>query len=356
MRWCAEFRRAGRGDLMSDALKCLMRWFDGGPDDPTMELPKRALFLGAQAQRELAQSPDVVGWQPLRGLAERWDAAGGRRIEREGDAGGDWPCVIYLPGKSRSEIMGGLARAYDLLADGGELLAAIPNRLGASRIEKEVAKAAGGCESLQKFHCRAFRVRKSGGWDQQAVGEWRAAGERNVSAEDGYVMHAGGFSEAKVDAGSRLLAGLLPKYLKGEAADLGAGGGYLSRELARRCPGLRRIDLYEVDSRALDCARENLAGIEGMSFQFLWHDVTNGLKQAYDTVVMNPPFHAQDKTDIELGRAFVRVALASLKPGGRLWLVANRQLPYEAELAAAALPWRSEAESDGFKVISVMRP
>ena len=55
------------------------------------------------------------------------------------------------------------------------------------------------------------------------------------------------------------LAEHLPADLAGRAADLGAGYGYLSRELLERCPKITALDLYEAEQRALALAELNLA-------------------------------------------------------------------------------------------------
>jgi 16S rRNA (guanine1207-N2)-methyltransferase len=69
-------------------------------------------------------------------------------------------------------------------------------------------------------------------------------------------------------------------------------------------------------------------------------------------VVMNPPFHdALGNHAPGLGSAFIRKAAAILQPGGRLIMVANRQLPYEAELGKAFKTVERIAESKGFKVL-----
>ena len=84
---------------------------------------------------------------------------------------------------------------------------------------------------------------------------------------------------------------------------------------------------------------------------FHWHDVTTGLPEIYDAIVMNPPFHTGQATDVDLGRAFLKTAAASLKRGGKLLLVANRQLPYEAVLEASGLAWRKIAEDKTYKIL-----
>jgi 16S rRNA (guanine1207-N2)-methyltransferase len=82
-----------------------------------------------------------------------------------------------------------------------------------------------------------------------------------------------------------------------------------------------------------------------------WHDVTTGLPGPFDAILMNPPFHTGQATDVDLGRAFLKVAFASLKRGGKLLLVANRQLPYEAVLEASGLAWRKTAEDRVYKLL-----
>jgi 16S rRNA (guanine1207-N2)-methyltransferase len=114
-----------------------------------------------------------------------------------------------------------------------------------------------------------------------------------------------------------------------------------------KAPKISYIDLFETDSRALACARENVHG----NAAFHWHDVTSGLPGKYDHIITNPPFHTGQAKDVDLGKAFLTVAAASLKRGGTLHLVANRQLPYEAHLESLGLRLRIIAEDHAFKVL-----
>ena len=116
-----------------------------------------------------------------------------------------------------------------------------------------------------------------------------------------------------------------------------------------KAPKISHIDLFEADTRALACARKNLPAEASASFH--WHDVTTGLPEKYDHIITNPPFHTGQAKDVDLGKAFLTVAAASLKRGGTLHLVANRQLPYEAHLESLGLRSRIIAEDHGFKVI-----
>ncbi len=75
-----------------------------------------------------------------------------------------------------------------------------------------------------------------------------------------------------------------------------------------------------------------------------------------DHAVTNPPFHTGRTGTPELGQAFIRAAARMLKPKGRLWLVANRHLPYEQALEEAFASQQTVEQTAGFKVIRAERP
>ena len=345
---------------MNAALETLMLAFAA---DEGIAVPRRALFIGAEPHPALKEWPEVVGWQPLKPLAAAWERAGFSRSEDFPD--GKWPVVLVLPGKSRDEALAWFAAARERLEAGGKLVVAMPNTAGAGRFEKELARATGNIISLQKHKCRAFHATEDGSWNESLFAEWRTLGERREIS--GFTVEAGIFSSDHIDPGSQLLADHLPAHLHGHVADLGAGWGFLSDALLKRCPNIERLDLFEADARALACARMNLAHFlpevvrlssppcfleEEPKLHFHWHDVTTGLPGLYDAIVMNPPFHTGQAKDVDLGRAFLKVAATSLRRGGKLLLVANRQLPYEAALEASGLAWRKAAEGRIYKILS----
>jgi 16S rRNA (guanine1207-N2)-methyltransferase len=328
---------------MNAALETLMLAFspDGG-----IAPPPRALFIGAEFHPDLLGWPDVTGWQPLKPLAHQWEQAGLLRHDDLPD--GKWPLVLVLPGKSRDETFAWFAKARDRLEIGGNLVVAMPNTAGAGRFEKELSKATGSITSIQKHKCRAFYATEDGHWNESIFSDWRTLGESRVVA--GFTVEAGIFSSDHIDPGSQLLADHLPAHLHGNVADLGAGWGFLSDAAFRRCPKIQHLDLFEADARALACARRNLAG-HPQEMHFHWHDVTTGLPGVYDAIIMNPPFHTGQATDVDLGRTFLKVASGALKRGGKLLLVANRQLPYEAALETSGLAWRKIAEDRVYKIL-----
>ncbi len=313
---------------------------------PPAEIPRRTLFLGAEPHPDLPQT--VIGWQPFKPKADAWKNAGFTRADQIPDE--TFPLVLILPAKSRDETLAWFAIARDRLAPGGRIAAAMPNTAGAGRFEKEFAKAAGSITSHQKHKCRAFHATDDGSWNESLFNEWRTLADPKTIPGTAFITQAGIFSSEHIDPGSQLLADHLPASLRGNVADLGAGWGFLSDAALRRCPKIARIDLFEADARALDCARRNLAH-HPRDITCHWHDVTTGLPETYDAILMNPPFHSGQATDVDLGRAFLTTAIKSLRRGGKLLLVANRQLPYEAVLETAGLAWRKTAEDKTYKLL-----
>jgi 16S rRNA (guanine1207-N2)-methyltransferase len=330
---------------MNPALETLMLAFSA-EDGPTV--PSSALFLGAEPHPALHKWPDVTGWQPFKPAADAWEKAGFPRIDALPEK--PWPLVMLLPGKSRDETFFGFAIARSHLAPGGVILAAMPNTAGAARFEKELARATGRVTSHQKHKCRAFHAQEDGSWNEALFAEWRALGKARMIPGTGFTTCAGIFSCDHIDPGSNLLEQHLPASLHGRVADLGAGWGFLSDAALRRCPKIERIDLYEADSRALACAERNLA-CHDRDIRFHWHDVTTGVPETYDAILMNPPFHTGQNTDVDLGRAFLTTAAAALKRHGKLHLVANRQLPYEAVLDSLKLHWHKVAGDKTYKLL-----
>lgn len=330
---------------MNPALETLIWVFES---EGGLAPSPRVCFLGAEAHPALAAWPGLTGWQPLKPLADAWDRAGFARSDEP--PAGRWPMVLVLPGKSRDETLAAFAMARDRLEPGGRIVVAIANTAGAGRFEKEFARVTGGVVSLQKHKCRVFHACDDGTWDESCFDAWRALSVPQAIDGTAFTTVAGVFSSGHIDPGSRLLADHLPAGLRGRAADLGAGWGFLSDALLRRCPGVTAVDLFEADHRALGCARANLAG-RARDCRFHWHDVTKGLSDVYDVIVMNPPFHSGQATDVGLGRAFIRSAAAALRRGGRLLLVANRQLPYESLLDEAGLVWRHAGGDATYKLL-----
>ncbi len=162
----------------------------------------------------------------------------------------------------------------------------------------------------------------------------------------------GMFSHEAVDAGSRLLAAGLPGDIKGTVADFCAGWGYLAAEVAVRIAGAGDRSLrggLRVASRRRRRTWRLLPERRGAAGGHLARSRRRaGRAERYDAIVMNPPFHrgARRRAGHRPGE-LIAVAAKAMKPRGGLFMVANRQLPYEAALGERISPSLSRVDMAG---------
>jgi 16S rRNA (guanine1207-N2)-methyltransferase len=261
--------------------------------------------------------------------------------------------AVVTLGRARAETLGAVARALDLIPTGATLALDGAKGDGIDSAARQVGAVLPLGGSFAKAHGRVVWLTRPATLPA-IVADWAAgaAPRRNAA---GFVAEPGLFSPDGPDPGSQRLAAALDGRLKGRVADLGAGWGWLAAEALARCPGITALDLHEAEAPALDAARLNVADPRAA---FHWTDV-RALARAdsvYDAVIANPPFHAGRAAEPELGAAFIAAAARILKPSGRLLMVANRQLPYEAPLAAAFARWEKLSEDAAFKVLAAERP
>ncbi|MEO5963079.1 MAG: methyltransferase [Thermomonas sp.] len=317
-----------------------------------------ALFLRAREGAALhAQGASgLVGTQPFKPEAERLARIGIELIDEDALPAGGFPLVLVLPPRQREEARALLAKACAAVAKDGVVVVSVANDEGAKSRETDLKQLAGAVSVVSKHHCRVFWTAPGAAIDPALQAQWAHADvARRITAADvpggGFQTRPGVFAWDRVDAASAMLATALPDDLQGRVADFGAGWGYLALQVMSRCPLVTSLDLYEADARALALADANLVDAR-IPVHLHWQDVAAGVGERFDAIVCNPPFHALGRGDRpDIGRAFIDAAAQALNPGGRLWLVANRHLPYEQALADGFAAVAIVAQHGGFKIV-----
>ncbi len=228
--------------------------------------------------------------------------------------------------KQQEETEGLLALALE--RSRGFVMAVAANDAGGKRLVKLFEAYGVETHQLSKDRCQII-------WTSHAQAASRNAIEENLALLLPHPLEMGGqewwtvpglFGWNKIDVGSKLLMEHLPADISGRVADFGCGFGYLTRTVLQQCPAVSFIDAFDVDARAVEVTKRN----SGDKVNVFWQDMRQfSPTPQYDAVIMNPPFHSGKDEDIGLGEAFIRHAWASLRQGGRLFMVANRNLPYE---------------------------
>lgn len=338
--------------MSRDSIKTLFHPFQAG----NLAAPgsdERFLFLGAEAgfARPEGFDAELACVQPLRPDFRRLEAANLSPmpvIDGDGYTG-----ALVLCSKHRGENEDRVAEALQRVPVGGLIVIAGGKEDGIQALRKRLAQLGLEMEALPKYHGWVLWFGRPA--DTSAL--VAALASKPVTVEDRFQTTAGIFSHDRIDPGSELLAERLPTDFDGNAADLGAGWGYLSVMLAERSPRTARIDLFEADYNALEHAKHNLEdNCPKLNARFFWQDlVAEPVKEKYDLVIMNPPFHEGHAADPALGQAFVRAAAAALKTGGRLLMVANRGMPYETILAETMKEHSEVCRNARFKVLAARK-
>lgn len=306
----------------------------------------QCLIIGGRPgpwSKSLTEKPTVLCY--LANDADAWRNAG---IEPCDSPTGHYDTIIHFGTKFADENLVQIGTWSQQLKPEGRWISVIHNRMGASRLKKDLDKLFGELTNTSKAKCRIFDT--SSQPDLNLAKKWHKLAQPKAIKSTAFLTTPGIFSAEKIDTGSQLFAELLKKEgWYGSGADLGAGYGFLSHCVLNTRHKIREIVLYELDRRALDCAKLNLADFPQAEYR--WTDVSQGIthQRLFDWVIMNPPFHEAQDQNFSLGKKFITEAARMLKPGGSLFLVANLHLPYEETLHTHFRSLRLLAEDKGFK-------
>ncbi|KAJ54872.1 hypothetical protein ACMU_14000 [Actibacterium mucosum KCTC 23349] len=313
-------------------------------DAPLDEFARIAVF-GPPADADLSalSAAQVAIVQPFKPDHDIWVARGftaSPQLPESADA-----AIVFLP-RAKAEARHLVATALRLTCGGpvwidGQKTDGIDSMLKPCRQRGQVGNV------ISKAHGKCFDLHA----EPADFDDWIAG---QTTLPSGHITAPGVFSADGVDPASALLADALPDGLKGTAADFGAGWGFLSGALMSKAPAITHLDLIEADHASLECARRNVTDPRAA---FHWADATRpDPKARYDVIISNPPFHTSRAADPALGRAFLSAAARALAPSGQFWLVANRHLPYERDLATLFANVEERPGSPAFKLFVARRP
>lgn len=264
--------------------------------------------------------------------------------------------LILAGDRGNSYIAAQLAWAHACTRPGGTLWLAGDRDKGYDRYVRQAAAAFGDGETVARDDgLRVARLtRRPGPTPAQPPGDTYDWDGLSVVARPGV------FSAARLDRGTELLLGHLNGWpLDGlRVLDLGCGAGIIGAAAARQGAAATLLD---ADLQSVRSAEATLSA-NGLTGEVLHSDVDSALlgreegsEGTFDVALSNPPFHVGRGMVLDVTREFVRAAWRQLRPGGRLLLVANDFLPYEALLE----DWQDTqrpAHDQGFKLLTATRP
>ena len=283
-----------------------------------------------------------------------WQARFG--LQAEATPGQMATVVVFMP-KARRELVMRLAYARHLVQPGGQIWLVGEKREGIAGGATEFKAGFSNAVKLDSArHCQLWSAKVADGGASFTAADWRSW--HHISACGLQVSVAGLpgiFSDGRLDDGTRLLLESLDAAnIKGPVLDFACGAGVIGAWLSARFGRELLVDGVDVQAQAVACARETYRRAE-VSGDIIASDGLEGVTGRYQTLVSNPPFHQGVKTDLDISDAFLRRASAHLLPGGELWLVANRFLPYRPLMEQHIGPCELMAEDKRFIVYRVRR-
>ena len=168
------------------------------------------------------------------------------------------------------------------------------------------------------------------------------------------ISKPGVFAWDRLDAGTAALIGAMQIGPHDRVLDLGCGTG-LAGLAAARCGVSGFVTLVDADVRAVESARRTLMANDASNFEVLLSDCVSAVEgQRFDVVITNPPFHQGVGVDFDVAHQFVAGASRVLKPGGRLFLVANRHLRYSDVIQKSFITFAPVYMDNRFQVLSAV--
>lgn len=339
---------------MTPAQKTLFLPFD----QDILDLPEQgqtflACGISADPSLEDAWKQALTCLQPWR---PDWLALNkeGFQVEPRLTADARFSGGLLLMGKHRGRNEAWFAELLSRVEPGGWIVVAGDKKLGVDSFRKWVGNIADISDRMSKNHAVSFWLQRPADLNDDFI---KALKPLATDIDDVFRTEPGMFSHGAIDKGSALLVPHMEKIVFGHVADLGAGWGYLAAQSLKYADRLKGIDLFEADYEALEAARGNLERLGStVPMTFNWFDVTSEkMTGIYDTVIMNPPFHEGRAAEMALGQRFIAAAASRLKIGGRLLMVANRQLPYEATLKSLFKNVNVLEDVKGYKIFDAKK-
>ena len=165
------------------------------------------------------------------------------------------------------------------------------------------------------------------------------------------------FGWDKIDRGSAFLIDHLPQFLSSytntpqSLLDLGCGYGYIAFCASQF--GFNRIVATDNNAAALTAIRENIKSLNNIEWEAIAADAGDGIKEKFDTILCNPPFHSGFSIDDQLGIKFLSQTKRLLKRSGQALFVVNGFIPLEHKAKAYFEYVEILANNGSFKLVSL---
>ncbi len=343
---------------MHPALDSLFLALQAPYQDLLVKKNQRIVFLRAELHPDMAQvfdGQELICEQPFRTDYNLISKAGFNIVPNLEDTE-PADIVICMATRNRDENNYNIARGMSLLRQGGNLIAAQYNTLGAKHLEKDIKALTGDISTFSKKHSRVIQATKNEDINVSCLQSYLEQGKAKKVQGTSLYTKPGMFSWQKVDTGSQILADIIEQTdLNGKGADFGSGWGFLAHRALKLSPRIDELYLYEADKNALNISIKNLSSIKTKIVP-CWIDlIQEPITEKFDFILCNPPQHDVTTQSGTLPLKMLEIAANSLVDGGLLWVVTNKQIPVEDILEANFKEVEDMVEDKHYKIFKAIK-
>lgn len=245
-------------------------------------------------------------------------------------------CIGFHLSKEKAVNHHIINQALNLLSDNGQLFFIGEKNHGVKSYADKLKKNLGNGNLKKNGHIYTFTAnvpkQQHSYFDDQDYQQLR-----EIDADAPLISKPGQFGWNKVDAGSALLIDELQKLDLTKAIDvldIGCGYGFLSIQALLSSTPISNICLSDNNAAAIKSANANMQRLTAntsmeTNFSVIAGDCALQVKQKFDLVLCNPPFHQGFDVEEELTKRFLQSAKDHLKPNGQALFVVNSFIALE---------------------------
>ena len=257
--------------------------------------------------------------------------------------------IIQFP-KSKAELTFTLAMVSASLSKECLVLIVGENKSGIKSIEKLTTHQLTDCAKIDSArHCLLFAANMLAEQTPFILENWLKPYSFSINDTVIEVVALPGvFSQNSLDIGTQVLLENLPNKVYGELLDFGCGAGVIASYYGKVFPDVS-LHLLDVSALALYSAQETLK-LNNLTGQIFPSNSLSDVKEKYDYVISNPPFHQGLKTSYQATETFLSKIKPHLKPRGQVTVVANSFLRYQSIMEEEIGRTKILAKQKGFSL------
>jgi len=259
--------------------------------------------------------------------------------------------IINFP-KSKDELAFTFAMIAPYLLEGAKIILVGEKKSGVQSSPKLAQHFLTNCQKIDAArHCLIFAgiVNNENLNKHFNIDDWFKCYNININNIELTIASLPGvFSQKKLDVGTNLLLNNLPESMQGKVLDFGCGAGVISCFIGKKFPNTY-LSLLDVSALAITSAKKTLA-LNNLSGDVFASNSLSKVKNTYQHIVSNPPFHQGTKTSYQASEDFLRGIKPHINHGGNITIVANSFLQYLPIMQQHIGATKSLINKQGFRI------